>query len=304
MSSRPSVAGLLRRLGVAWGARRGFPTIPRGATSGTLARFSKSLRGLGVAPPKELLQILAWHDGSGRRAIDGYHVLLSTKGIVAAKRMLDGMIDEFEDGWRPGEWWNAGWLPFLEEEGNLLCVDLVGSFGGAPGQILSFRTHDSARKIVHRSLGDWLHTITVLWEGVAEGTSEDDAADAFYGKGAARIRKRLNPGYPRARSAKAKPAERPPKGISSRCETFTRGAYEWQITRAGALVQTMWGRAYSRSRKTKTFDSDDEASRFYDRQVAAKLREGYRRVGTAAETKDTELLAAAGRHAIKASRGA
>ncbi len=297
----PTVSALLRRLERAWSRfddlRR---LLPRGASPRGAALFAKRL---GRRPPPDLLRILAWHDGSGDRAVDGYQRLLSLKGILEAKKTLDDLVSQFEETWRPGEWWNPGWLPFLAFEGDLLCVDLDGTLGEPAGQVLSFRTHDAARTRLHRSVREWLHTVTVLWEELPDDASPEARPELFSSKTAERIRRRLNPGYPAARVARKRAAPAAPRGLVHVRQTFERGRLQWRIDRAGAMVRTYAQRGYSGRYTWKPFPDEEAAARFEEREVRAKLRAGYTRVAEGKGVRDTEFLAAAGKHAASLGRG-
>jgi cell wall assembly regulator SMI1 len=65
------------------------------------------------------------------------------------------LSDDFE--WH--EWWNVGWFPVLHgPSGDYLCVDSVGTFGGAPGQLIEFVHNDASRNIIAPSLSAWLES--------------------------------------------------------------------------------------------------------------------------------------------------
>jgi hypothetical protein len=219
--------------------------------------------------PKDLLDFLAWHDGSRGREIDLYYCVLSCSEIVRHKKMLDGMVAEFEEAWLPGEWWNLEWIPFLEFNGNLICLD-------GKGRVLSFATHDAKRPILYASFRRWLTTLVELWEKQ-------------------RIRQSFDRGYPIRRSARKRPAEKAPKNLKGICENFLRGPYEWRVEQAAATVRTYFGRGISRRYHVKTFGSVDKARAHLDAQVRKKLAEGYARQ-TSGPCRDTDFLAAAARH--------
>jgi cell wall assembly regulator SMI1 len=280
-----SIATLKRRLAAAW-ARFGVERrCAKGASRARLARA----KALG-AVPAELLAILAWHDGSRGRELDGYYRLLSCAEIVRHKRTTDSLVAEFEDAWMPGEWWSPDWIPFLEFNGDLVCVD-------GRGRVVSFKTHDARRTILHGSFRDWLATLASLWERMPEGASEDDQTRYFEGREARRIARAKNPGYPIARTARMRPKQKAPKqkapkGIEYAREGFTRGPYEWRVERAGAMVRTYSGRGISRRYHVKTFPSVEKARLHMERQVRKKLREGYAREKKP-PGRDEEFIAAA-----------
>jgi hypothetical protein len=279
----PSASVLIRRLGRAWAPFAVERQCAKGASRAGLARVKR----LAKVPP-DLLTVLAWHDGSRGRAIDGYYRLLSCAEVARQKKLMDELIPEFEDAWLPGDWWNADWIPFLEFNGDLICIDQKGT-------IVSFKAYDAARPLLYSSLRQWLAALVALWEQMPSGVSEDEQADFFDSRAAIRLKRKLEPGYPIARTARKRPAEKRPKGIEYVCEGFTRGPYEWRIERAAATVRTYSGRAYSRRYHVKPFASVDKARAFMESQIRQKLREGYARVKSGSGADD-EFLAAAGRH--------
>jgi cell wall assembly regulator SMI1 len=63
------------------------------------------------------------------------------------------------------DWWNPKWVPFLENEnGVLMCVDLVGRFEGQPGQLVTFIADDPARTIEFPSLEEFLDRLFKAYE--------------------------------------------------------------------------------------------------------------------------------------------
>lgn len=64
-------------------------------------------------------------------------------------------------------WWHERWIPFLTNgSGDSVCVDLEGTFGGAPGQIVQFWHDDEQRSIDFPSMQAWLaFTVETLEAG-------------------------------------------------------------------------------------------------------------------------------------------
>ena len=295
------VDALLRRLGRALGRFDGLERrLPKGATKAALARFAKRL---GRRPPPDLLRFLTWHDGTRDVEIDGYHAALSVEGCLRAKRAMDGLISHFEDDWLPDTWWSAGWLPFLDFNGDFVCVDLDGTLG-APGQVISFENYSRARKVLHRSFRDWLAAVVALWEQVPAEADEDERIAFFTGRAGARLRRQVSPGLPVVRNARRRPAPKAPRGLECHFRKFERGPYSWSIERAGALVRVIWGRAYSQTTKRKQLPTIAAAKRFVEREVRAKLRAGHVEVESGSYSAKRgsipyggeELLAEAARH--------
>lgn len=180
-----------------------------GATASSIDALE---RRVGTALPPLLREMLAWRDGTNVSVLDREDLAfegswMSIADIVETVEMLDGMaaVDE----WEYDDWWCPGWVPFLWTiGGDYLCVDLVGSFGGQPGQVLRFWHDDKERSIVHRSFDAWLQTFVEALEEAMLTTDggyvcvpDDEAYVAFV---AAR-----NAGYPIDAEARRRRRTRP-----------------------------------------------------------------------------------------------
>jgi cell wall assembly regulator SMI1 len=168
----------IRRLAIAWRPFGIENHCAKGASEAKLARLQK----LG-AIPRELFALLAWHDGSRDRGIDGYYRLLSCAEIARFKKQMDALVPDFEDAWMPGEWWNLEWIPFLEFEGDLICVD-------GNGRVTSYRAYRDARPVLAPSFRAWLAALVERWQQVPEG-SDEFAQVAFLDKHAPKGTKRV-----------------------------------------------------------------------------------------------------------------
>lgn len=156
----------------------------------------------GHALPPLLRELLTWRDGEPFDRFAGLapgQVWMSITRITEELQLMDGMAAAGEFG--SPDWWRRGWLPFLENgAGDLVCIDLVGSFDGEPGQIIEFVHDDAARTITYPSLAGWLGTLVealeagLLVEDYGDIVPVDEAALAAWV--AAR-----NPGYPIRRQA-------------------------------------------------------------------------------------------------------
>lgn len=73
--------------------------------------------------------------------------------VIGTKELLDSMIgSDFEPGW-----WDRAWVPFLHNGGgSRLCVDVAGTDGGKPGQVVEFWKADADRPVVSESIEHWL----------------------------------------------------------------------------------------------------------------------------------------------------
>lgn len=165
------------------------------------SRIAALERRVGRALPPLLKEMLAWRDGAGwvdvgdREDLAYEGMWMSIEQITEVMTMLDEMAEI--DEWERDNWWCVGWVPFLDTiSDDCLCVDLVGSFGGRPGQVLKFIHDDEWRPIRYRSFDAWLQTfVEALEAGLLSAdedgfvrAADDDVYDAFV---AAR-----NPGYP------------------------------------------------------------------------------------------------------------
>lgn len=169
-------------------------------------------REVGRALPPLFREMLAWRDGTGGvfperedLAVDGSW--MSIADITETIEMLDGMAEV--DEWEYDDWWCPGWVPFLWTiSDDHLCVDLVGSFGGQPGQVLKFWHDDKERPIVYPSFEAWLNTFVEALEEAQLTTDDryvcalrDESYDAFVAS--------RNPGYPIAAEARRRRRARP-----------------------------------------------------------------------------------------------
>ena len=161
-----------------------YPAIRRelrpGATDAALKRLARLLSPKAKVP-RALVQLLRWHDGSkGRTFLRSwaFHPITTILREHAGLGMLARM--------RPSAW-QPSWWPLLGDgSGDFLCVDVAGSLGGKPGQIIELA--QGAGLVVHASVERLVETALGLAE--ASVLVEDDAArfEAIYRK--------LNPGHP------------------------------------------------------------------------------------------------------------
>lgn len=286
MTSRP--AALARRLDTAWRARSEIARELQKPASD--ARIKRAEKKLGVKLPPALVALYKLHDGTGYGAIDGYYRLLSLDEIAKLKQGND----ELEQGgifseWRPGEWWNAAWVPFLDFEGDYVCLDT------ASGEVVEFLAYRQRRARLYASAYQWLGTLAEL-TAAAEGST--DLEEFLRGRRAARIRKQLNPGYPIRRMARRRRAPRPSKSLVIESQAFERGPYHWSIELVGPLVRTWFGRAYSARSADKGFADAERARRYRDQQIEKKLSGGYTPRGPMTSSHDDHagVIAAARRH--------
>ena len=175
-------------------ARLGKPSTP--------AEFDALEATLGQALPASFKLLYGWRNGQDSfEALDDRHQLMTLSEIDW--QWTVNKTDLLPLAYR--EWWNPSWVPFLADiESNLLCVDLAGSFGGQPGQIVEFIHDDPSRVVRYPSLEAWLSTIVTslerkMWRH-SKGTNggelsvlDHDGWESFVTQN--------NPGFPRVAHA-------------------------------------------------------------------------------------------------------
>jgi cell wall assembly regulator SMI1 len=159
-------------------------------------------RHLNVTLPEDFKEFYRWKNGETANA-DFYPwngVLMSAEWICQKWCSIPGMrsSDEVipaEELDKELRFWNPKWVPFLDQlDGNLVCVDTEGSFGGKRGQILWFIHDDDHHTILHESMTKWIETVVTLLENPSF-TDEEGIDPEAYGFLAAE--KQVNPGYPK-----------------------------------------------------------------------------------------------------------
>lgn len=213
--------------------------LNRPASAQTIARLEKHV---GQPLPAAFKALLQWKNG---QRLDCYEALqfnrsfMSVADILEARSDLNALLDagDFERA----NWWSKQWVPFLDNGGgDLLVIDLEGSFGGKPGQILEFWHDETWRTIVHASFEAWLGAFVAsleagLWKVIA--AADDDDADEFEprsDRALAQFTAKLNPGYPLRKlaggraKATTKPAAKSRSVPWRQVKTVTRD----QLTRA------------------------------------------------------------------------
>ena len=147
------------------------------ATQDAIDDFKKTI---GLELPASFDALYRWHDGQPPLS-DGFVFdmeLLSLEGILDAKKGLDEIEAEGAfNKWNRGQWWNPAWVPFLDDRSSrTVVIDTVGSFGGKPGQILTFRNDSPTRTVLFPSFDEWLQAAASI---LAQGIEPDDEAKAL-----------------------------------------------------------------------------------------------------------------------------
>jgi hypothetical protein len=193
--------------------------------------------------PEDFATVLSWRAGGLR--LGRNTELVGPASVAELKAMMDGhgAAGRFAD-WRPGEWWNAGWIPFTREpdEGTaMLVLDTAGTFGGQPGQILAWDRHP-ARPVVAESLA----ALFAAWcEGLERGIVEAAGGVLAPVSGQEprweRFRGWLQPSLPRAgRLARASPT------TTSRRSRATGTAVSWTSRTRGSPTPSLLSSNVSR----------------------------------------------------------
>lgn len=164
-----------------------FKNLGRPATERQIAILQRTI---GRTLPEDLVRSLRVHNGMR----DPYRLatlfdnefLLSTAGIAKTWGMMKRLLEDghFDAGGcsltrtrniRNDQWWNIGWIPITDNEGDGFIIDLDPAARGRVGQVFYFY-HDCARprEVVASSYAEWLHNIAKSFAhgefSVEEGT--------------------------------------------------------------------------------------------------------------------------------------
>lgn len=121
---------------------------------------------LGVELPQEFKLFYQWkngHSNSEYKNLWYNRNLLNVEQILETWTVMNELLElgEFEEP----NWWNPRWIPFAENgAGDHYVLDLAGSFGGQPGQVIEFWHNDPDRHIYFDSFSKWLETIVLAIE--------------------------------------------------------------------------------------------------------------------------------------------
>lgn len=263
--------------------------LNKGASAAGLAKLEKVA---GARLPEAFAAFLRWHDGapSEIRLLDGM-CWLDAKRCASTKAMMDSIVtDGHYASWVEDEWWSTGWVPFADDEsgyGNLV-VDLRGSFGGTPGQVLRAAAKDGYRAILAPSFAAWLESFTQIAEkDLFERDSYDELTLRFGSAADAVFKKRK--GYPRVTEPRpvdvafdSGPSEQPnvrecwPQDVPTSARWLTSGDKHWLIALAGKTVSTWTGTsASSLARQDSKAKNEDAASTAFDQALRKKLSAGF-----------------------------
>lgn len=170
-----------------------YECLQPGLSDEEMAAFETKL---GLKLPEDFKLFYSWKNGQVTDRIQSFAFnseIMNSGQIIETFEGLNSMLDigafaGFE------HWWDKKWVPFLYDGcGNNHCIDLVGSFGGKPNQIITYWHDSDVREILHESFYKWLETVV---KACAIGLYTDDEWYGFdYDKYEA-FAKENNPGHP------------------------------------------------------------------------------------------------------------
>jgi cell wall assembly regulator SMI1 len=148
-----------------------YATLNPPAAATELAVFEAEF---GLTLPDELRQWWGWHDG--QEAFDSFIQNKSLLSLNSAAETMRINGELLADGEFVLNWWRAAWVPFLENGGgDLVCLDLEGTFMEQPGQILQHWHDWEPRTILFPDLTAWLAGVVATYEqAYADGPISDD----------------------------------------------------------------------------------------------------------------------------------
>jgi cell wall assembly regulator SMI1 len=124
--------------------------------------------------PEIFYDFYRWCNGSSYESLENNWLfpiehgrsLLSLESILKQKKFWDEESKVSFQEWKPGEYWNEAWIPFMIiDDWWLRVVDTQGCFGGIPGQIISFDYKNYPfRSIEYDSFDKWLETVILKIE--------------------------------------------------------------------------------------------------------------------------------------------
>ncbi|PJJ60473.1 cell wall assembly regulator SMI1 [Hymenobacter chitinivorans DSM 11115] len=145
-----------------------YATLNPPATAAELAAFEAEF---GLMLPAELRLWFGWHDG--QRGFESFVQNNCLQSLSSAADTMRVNRELLEDGDFVANWWQPGWVPFLENGGgDHVCVDLSGTFTGHAGQVLEHWHDWEARPVLFPDLTAWLTAVVQAYEMAGEGGEE------------------------------------------------------------------------------------------------------------------------------------
>lgn len=166
---------------------------------------------LGWKLPEDFIALYKWKDGStslyfeAETLYDAWH-FLPIENVKFCWSGLNAAI--LTDEYFPKNWWKKSWIPYLENNGDFLCLDCEGTFTNLKHQILKFRHDDAFRSVENSSIEFWLMCLVKSSESIIP--SDDEPVHIMMSSA---DRKLLDPNYPKVFFAGDNPNEDPRKWI-------------------------------------------------------------------------------------------
>jgi len=155
-------------------------------------------RDLGRNLPAGFRELYRWHDGQDPECnLPLYYnqMFMPLHQVQMVWAALGQLLDSGE--FPEANWWSKSWLPFLDSgDGDHLCVDLDGAFGGVPGQVLMFYHDWEGRNIEFPGMDKWMEAFVPTIEAGMWGEEEDQFKPREVEK-VREFRSRVAPGYPK-----------------------------------------------------------------------------------------------------------
>lgn len=146
-----------------------YKALRKPASDVSIRRLEKTL---GTSLPADFRQSLSIHDGlseSGQPCLFDGKLLLSTKRIAEEWSMRCKVHGDDDPGGCPNtkdkrikndRWWRPGWIPFMDQDGDMLLIDLDPGPGGKRGQLFKFRNSGGRpRQVVASTFKAWLSAV-------------------------------------------------------------------------------------------------------------------------------------------------
>jgi cell wall assembly regulator SMI1 len=174
------------------------------ASSATLAKLQKRFRN---RVPRAFLESLKTHDGLRKSYLDeirlfNYWALLPVDAILMESKMMYEIEADLQSDspdmvtgpkrkraknstaqMRNDIHWSAGWIPFMDADGDKLVIDLDPGPKGTVGQILYFSNSEGAKRVIAPSFETWLSRLADILSSRDFKLDEDGGIETGLSKG-------------------------------------------------------------------------------------------------------------------------
>ena len=154
-----------------------FEDLKEPASAEVISKLNEAYEG---CVPEDVLTVYAWHNGG--QIPDPWWEMNSIDDVIRIKQVHKSIPELYEQP----NWWSDDWIPVgADFDGNHLCVDLQGCFGGVSGQVLVFMHDERERNIMAPSLGAYMEALLqacragVLAYDEDEGFASDNNEDSW-----------------------------------------------------------------------------------------------------------------------------